>query len=91
MSKEEQEWLPASLAINSLYLLQLPILSFFSCSMPHAISIMNLFGGISFNPDEDIPDLSGKVVFVTGGEDKNTANLSVANLSNLFIVQEILA
>ncbi|KAB8077267.1 hypothetical protein BDV29DRAFT_153821 [Aspergillus leporis] len=27
----------------------------------------NYFGGKSFNPDQDIPDLSGKVVLVTGG------------------------
>ncbi|KAA8641785.1 hypothetical protein EYZ11_007020 [Aspergillus tanneri] len=27
----------------------------------------NYVGGVSFNPDRDIPDLSGKVVLVTGG------------------------
>lgn len=25
------------------------------------------FGGLSFNPATDIPDLSGKVIFITGG------------------------
>ncbi|KAJ5819750.1 hypothetical protein N7474_005341 [Penicillium riverlandense] len=28
---------------------------------------LNYVGGVSFNPDRDIPDLSGKVVMVTGG------------------------
>lgn len=27
----------------------------------------NYIGGVSFRPERDIPDLSGKVVFVTGG------------------------
>jgi hypothetical protein len=27
-----------------------------------------MFGGKSFNPETDIPDLSGKVILVTGGE-----------------------
>ena len=29
---------------------------------------LNMFGGISFNPAQDISDLSGKVVLVTGGK-----------------------
>lgn len=28
---------------------------------------LNYFGGVSFVPDKDIPDLSGKVILVTGG------------------------
>lgn len=28
---------------------------------------LNYVGGVSFNPDRDIPDLSGKVLLVTGG------------------------
>jgi hypothetical protein len=28
----------------------------------------NYLGGVSFRPERDIPDLSGKVVLVTGGE-----------------------
>jgi hypothetical protein len=27
----------------------------------------NYVGGVSFNPETDIPDLSGKVILVTGG------------------------
>ena len=29
---------------------------------------LDMFGGISFNPDTDIPDLSGKIILVTGGK-----------------------
>ena len=28
---------------------------------------MGLFGGNTFNIDTDIPDLSGKIIFITGG------------------------
>lgn len=28
---------------------------------------LNYVGGVNFNPDRDIPDLSGKVALVTGG------------------------
>jgi hypothetical protein len=30
--------------------------------------MFGLFGGKSFEPDTDIPDLSGKVIIVTGGK-----------------------
>lgn len=29
--------------------------------------MFGLFGGKSFDPEKDIPDLSGKVIIVTGG------------------------
>ena len=29
--------------------------------------MFGLFGGKSFEPENDIPDLSGKVIIVTGG------------------------
>jgi hypothetical protein len=31
------------------------------------INPLNYFGGVCFVPDKDIPDLSGKVILVTGG------------------------
>ena len=31
------------------------------------LNLANYIGGVSFRPDRDIPDLSGKVVLVTGG------------------------
>lgn len=31
------------------------------------INPANYFGGVSFRPEHDIPDLTGKVVLVTGG------------------------
>lgn len=31
--------------------------------------MFGLFGGKSFDPEKDIPDLSGKVIIVTGGTD----------------------
>lgn len=34
------------------------------------INPLNYFGGVSFVPDRDIPDLSGKVVLVTGGRSR---------------------
>ena len=35
--------------------------------LPH-FDIYDLFGGNSFSPEKDIPDLSGKVILVTGGQ-----------------------
>ena len=35
--------------------------------LPH-LTIYELFGGNSFSPEIDIPDLSGKVILVTGGQ-----------------------
>lgn len=31
------------------------------------LNAYDLFGGNSFSPEKDIPDLSGKVILVTGG------------------------
>ena len=31
------------------------------------LKVYELFGGNSFSPEKDIPDLSGKVILVTGG------------------------
>jgi hypothetical protein len=36
------------------------------------------FGGLTFKPDTDIPDLSGKVVLVTGGATLATFYLRTA-------------
>ena len=35
--------------------------------LPH-LNVYELFGGKSFSPEKDIPDLSGKVILVTGGQ-----------------------
>ena len=35
--------------------------------LPH-LNIYELFGGNTFSPEKDIPDLSGKVILVTGGK-----------------------
>ena len=35
--------------------------------LPH-LNVYELFGGKTFSPERDIPDLSGKVILVTGGQ-----------------------
>jgi hypothetical protein len=32
-----------------------------------AMDALNYAGAVSFTPEKDIPDLTGKVIFVTGG------------------------
>lgn len=36
-------------------------------------------GGLSFNPEKDIPDLSGKVIFITGG--------SINSMSKIYYIR----
>lgn len=38
---------------------------------------LNYVGGVSFSPARDIPDLSGKVVMVTGGMFKKKLDAAV--------------
>ena len=35
--------------------------------LPH-LNVYELFGGNTFSPERDIPDLAGKVILVTGGQ-----------------------
>ncbi len=35
--------------------------------LPH-LNVYDFFGSNSFSPEKDIPDLSGKVILVTGGQ-----------------------
>lgn len=41
-------------------------ISALNTNLPH-LDPYNMFGGKSFNPATDIPDLRGKVILVTGG------------------------
>lgn len=41
-------------------------LSALNTNLPH-LNPLNMFGGKSFNPATDIPNLNGKVILVTGG------------------------
>ena len=42
-----------------------------------------MFGGKKFNPDKDIPDLTGKTILVTGG----TIIYSIANTKGTLLTE----
>jgi len=53
-----------------------------------SINPRNYFGGVHFVPDRDIPDLTGKVVLVTGGKFKLI--FMGSHRDNLISLQEML-
>lgn len=52
---------------HALYELILNPVETYKAYLP-PLSAYGLFGGDAFSPEKDVPDLSGKVILVTGGQ-----------------------